>query len=60
LNSFQPTFIIIVVSFDKSVIDLSITDYHSSGAEEKQNSLQWYGHVLRKEDNELGEEMYGA
>jgi len=26
----------------------------------QQNRLRWYGHVLRKEDNELGEEMYGV
>jgi len=26
----------------------------------QQNRLRWYGHVLRKEDNGLGEEMYGV
>jgi len=25
----------------------------------QQNRLRWYGHVLRKEDTILGEEMYG-
>jgi len=26
----------------------------------QQNRLRWYGHVLQKEDNDCGEEMYGV